>query len=119
MVDTWALWYVFLVSHSTYINQISFSQFTLPAVDVNIYGSAHIVSLSGNHENTEIGEFIRDYLELDLKNITRKLLEKGTQFDTLTTSNEVVSWMGKLTEQGGREMEESDIYHGKLRMHQH
>jgi len=51
------------------------------AVDVNLYGytspssiaEADLTPLRGNHENTEIGEFIRDYLELDLNAITAEL----------------------------------------------
>ncbi|KAH0538988.1 hypothetical protein FGG08_004437 [Glutinoglossum americanum] len=99
--------------------QVGWSTHGHSAVDVNIYGSTHSVPLNGNHENTEIGEFIRDYLELDLESITRKLLDKGTQFDALAASNEAVNWMGKLPGQGGHETERSDIYHGELRMHRH
>jgi len=45
------------------------------AVDVNIYaaGDPQHERLRGNHENTEIGKFIQDYLELDLEKITEAL----------------------------------------------
>jgi len=51
------------------------------AVDVNLYGytsqssiaEADLTPLRGNHDNTEIGEFIRDYLQLDLDAITAEL----------------------------------------------
>jgi alkaline phosphatase len=47
-------------------------------VDVNIYayGDPAVEKLRGNHENTEIGQFIKEYLELDLDAITR-LLNSG------------------------------------------
>jgi hypothetical protein len=47
-------------------------------VDVNIYavGSPAREKLTGNHENTEIGKFIKEYLELDLDSVTR-LLNSG------------------------------------------
>ncbi|KAI9882458.1 MAG: hypothetical protein M1823_005794 [Watsoniomyces obsoletus] len=49
------------------------------AVDVNIYASGVSAEhrLRGNHENTEIGEFLRDYLGVDLDPITRRLQESG------------------------------------------
>ncbi len=49
------------------------------AVDVNIYASdpTHAKPLIGNHENTEIGTFIRDYLDVDLDAVTRELKEQG------------------------------------------
>ena len=99
-----------------YVGRPSFSPPpALLAVDVNIYGSAGTEVLRGNHENTEIGEFIRDYLELDLGSVTRKLKERGTQFDVVTADGEVVSWMGRLPEHGGRELDELDTYHGDFR----
>ena len=44
-------------------------------MDVNIYASGDpvITKLRGNHENTEIGQFIKEYLELDLDSVTRIL----------------------------------------------
>lgn len=49
------------------------------AVDVNIYAShpSHAEPLIGNHENTEIGTFIRDYLDVDLDAVTKELKEQG------------------------------------------
>ncbi|KAG0171378.1 hypothetical protein DFQ29_008858 [Apophysomyces sp. BC1021] len=44
------------------------------AVDVNLYAyGARADELRGSHENTEIGDFIVDYLDLDLQSITKKL----------------------------------------------
>lgn len=61
------------------------------AVDVNIYASKpkHARQLIGNHENTEIGEFIRDYLDVDMDAVTQELKEKGA---VLAKTD---SWQGK------------------------
>jgi alkaline phosphatase len=56
--------------------QIGWSTHGHSAVDVNIYGTAGAEVLRGNHENTEIGEFLRDYLSLDLKKVTKELNQK-------------------------------------------
>jgi len=71
------------------------------AVDVNIYGSVGTDSLRGNHENTEIGEFLREYLDVDVKAITDELVEKSKTFGIATTTNQ--SWTG-------REPTEKDLY---------
>ena len=44
-------------------------------MDVNIYafGDPETQKLRGNHENTEIGQFIKEYLDLDLDSVTRIL----------------------------------------------
>jgi alkaline phosphatase len=44
-------------------------------VDVNIYASSSKDAwpLVGNHENTEIGQFMADYLDLDVENTTKHL----------------------------------------------
>ena len=59
------------------------------AVDVNIYASSpkHASPLIGNHENTEIGDFIREYLDVDLEGVTKELNEKSALFAN--------DWMGK------------------------
>lgn len=62
--------------------QIGWSTHGHSAVDVNIYGSAGSKSLTGNHENTEIGKFLRDYLNVDVDAITKKLREKLTESGT-------------------------------------
>jgi alkaline phosphatase len=56
--------------------QIGWSTHGHSAVDVNIYGSAGSEALRGNHENTEIGEFLRQYLNVDVDAITKELREK-------------------------------------------
>ncbi|KAH8909833.1 alkaline phosphatase-like protein [Coniochaeta sp. PMI_546] len=48
------------------------------AVDVNIYSSGGhgAEKLRGNVENTDIGKFLREYLGVDVKEITKELVEK-------------------------------------------
>ncbi|KAI9299918.1 alkaline-phosphatase-like protein [Cunninghamella echinulata] len=46
-------------------------------VDVNLYAMGSTTeALRGSHENTDIGKFIANYLDLDLKNITETLQQK-------------------------------------------
>lgn len=61
------------------------------AVDVNIYASSpkHARPLIGNHENTEIGDFLRDYLDVDTEAVTKELKEQ------LATSSRFKNWLGK------------------------
>ncbi|TVY80964.1 Repressible alkaline phosphatase [Lachnellula suecica] len=61
------------------------------AVDVNIYGSAGSEALRGNHENVEVGQFLRDYLDVDVQAITVELAEKGKSF-TISGAD----WTGKI-----------------------
>ncbi|OCL12810.1 alkaline phosphatase-like protein [Glonium stellatum] len=74
------------------------------AADVNIYTSSRSAAapLIGNHENTEVGEFLRNYLDVDVEAITKELKEKGVLFDTLGADGKSVSWMGRLPEVGER-----------------
>ncbi|CAO3622434.1 unnamed protein product [Cunninghamella echinulata] len=47
-------------------------------VDVNLYAMGSTTeALRGSHENTDIGKFIANYLNLDLKNITETLQKKN------------------------------------------
>jgi len=48
------------------------------AVDVNVYssGGPGTERIRGNVENTEVGEFLRDYLEVDVDAITKELRQK-------------------------------------------
>ncbi|RHZ87045.1 hypothetical protein Glove_41g34 [Diversispora epigaea] len=51
------------------------------SVDVNLYAyGMNIEALRGNHENTDIGEFIKNYLNLDLDDITLKLNSNNASF---------------------------------------
>lgn len=48
------------------------------AVDVNIYssGGPHAEDIHGNVENTEIGKFLRSYLNVDTEAVTKELKER-------------------------------------------
>ena len=48
------------------------------AADVNIYSSdpKAAMALIGNHENTEVGDFLRDYLDVDVEAVTRETPRK-------------------------------------------
>ncbi|KAK3170171.1 hypothetical protein OEA41_009557 [Lepraria neglecta] len=72
--------------------QVGWSTHGHSAVDVNIYASKakHARPLIGNHENTEIGDFIREYLDVDLEGVTDELKEKGALLAN--------DWMGKPVE---------------------
>lgn len=61
--------------------QIGWSTHGHSAVDVNVYGTKGTERLHGNHENTEIGHFLRDYLDLDVTSITAELKEKLASTD--------------------------------------
>ena len=63
------------------------------AVDVNIYGSAGTDALRGNHENIEIGHFLQEYLDVDVKAITDELAEKSKTFSSSTAQE--ISWTGR------------------------
>jgi alkaline phosphatase len=73
--------------------QIGWSTHGHSAVDVNIYGTSGAEILRGNHENTEVGNFLRDYLDLDLTDITNELREKAKTFDG-DFKAAAGSWMG-------------------------
>ncbi|CAN9250842.1 unnamed protein product [Alternaria alternata] len=72
--------------------------------DVNIYSSdpKAAMALVGNHENTEVGDFLRDYLGVDVESVTKELREKGTGLTVLDVNGTEVSWMGKVPEDGQR-----------------
>lgn len=57
--------------------EIGWSTHGHSAVDVNIYGTAGTEALRGNHENIEVGEFLRNYLEVDVDQITKELNDKA------------------------------------------
>ena len=85
-------------------------------MDVNIYTSCptKAKALIGNHENTDIGEFIRTYLDLDLKTITDELKQKGSAFDAVSEAGAGSSWMGRLPNDT-RELDGFDHYHGDFK----
>ena len=77
---------------------------------MNIYASSpkHARSLIGNHENTEIGDFLRDYLDVDTKAVTEELKEQ------LATSSAFKDWLGKPLEES-KTADDSDHYQGDFK----
>lgn len=61
------------------------------AADVNIYTSNSVIAkdLRGSRENTEVGEFLARYLDVDVDAITKELREKGVD-----ANGGYESWMG-------------------------
>jgi alkaline phosphatase len=74
------------------------------AADVNIYSSdaRAAAALVGNHENTEVGQFLSNYLDVDVKAVTDELREKGAGLMVQGAHGEQVSWMGKKPDDGAR-----------------
>ncbi|CAL3966410.1 unnamed protein product [Diplocarpon coronariae] len=72
--------------------QIGWSTHGHSAVDVNIYGTDGSEGLHGNHENTEVGEFLQNYLELDIQPITDELVDK---LNTFSSSMNGKTWAGR------------------------
>jgi len=60
---------------------------------VNIYGTEGSNKLRGNNENTDVGKFLRDYLEVDVKEVTEELI-KASQSLGSTSNNS--GWTGKI-----------------------
>jgi alkaline phosphatase len=74
--------------------QIGWSSHGHSAVDVNIYGSIGTEALHGNRENTEIGKFLREYLDVDVEAITEELLENSKSFGVLGDGQ--TAWTGRV-----------------------
>jgi alkaline phosphatase len=74
------------------------------AADVNIYSSdaRAAAALVGNHENTEVGQFLSNYLDVDVKAVTDELRAKGAGLMVQGAHGEQVSWMGKKPDDGAR-----------------
>lgn len=85
------------------------------AADVNIYTSdpGAAGALVGNHENTEVGKFLREYLAVDVDAVTKELKDKGIK---LMGEGEG-GWMGPLPEDGQRldGQEHLESYSGDFR----
>ena len=115
---TWPPFYVFsdMISRRA---QIGWSTHGHSAVDVNIYASSpsHAPGLIGNHENIEVGEFIAEYLDLDLEPITKELKSKKVRTSGVGESEEWGDWMGPeglpVNEDGG--LVTMDVYHGDFK----
>jgi alkaline phosphatase len=87
-----------------------------PAADVNIYSSnpAATVALHGNHENSEIGQFLANYLEVDVDAITHDLVNKAREDKA---SGVIESWMGRVPDVGERLDGDAHMahYHGDFK----
>jgi len=88
---------------------------------VNIYSSSREAAkaLWGNHENTEVGVFLRNYLDVDVEAVTKELQEKGVLHDKFSKTGKELSWMGKMPEEGERldGQDHLDHYEGDFRKH--
>ena len=113
--EPWPASYIFadIISRRA---QVGWTTHGHSAVDVNIYASRpkDARPLRGNHENTEVGNFIRDYLGVDLEPITKELKEKGALFDTLTEDGSTQSWMGEPAPDE-KNLHHMDHYHGDFK----
>jgi alkaline phosphatase len=67
--------------------QIGWSTHGHSAVDVNIYGHGAEV-LRGNHENIEVGGFLRNYLNVDVDAVTAELNSNKASGQTLSLASE-------------------------------
>lgn len=74
------------------------------AVDVNVYssGGPAAEAIHGNVENTEIGKFLRNYLNVDTEAVTKELREKMNWKESLAVvpSDNALMQMGSELEEG-------------------
>lgn len=89
-------------------------------MDVNIYASSSKDAwpLVGNHENTEVGQFLADYLDLDVKDITKRLQSSSAwsfaDVEVVTSTDRPFAWLGDPLGENVR-TEGLDTYHGEFR----
>lgn len=71
------------------------------AVDVNIYSSGGRLAedLHGNVENTQVGQFLRKYLDVDVDKITDELREKMQWNQSLVAPADAMIGMGYEAEE--------------------
>lgn len=83
---------------------------SITAADVNIYASSpkHARPLIGNHENTEVGDFLREYLDVDTEAVTEELKEQ------LATLSRFKNWLGKPIDET-KTMADLDHYQGDFK----
>ncbi|OQE19915.1 hypothetical protein PENSTE_c014G02054 [Penicillium steckii] len=78
--------------------QIGWSTHGHSAADVNIYASSpeNASKLTGNHENIEVGNFLADYLDLDIDAVTKSLRSSAywTTEAEESPDLEKYSWLG-------------------------
>lgn len=77
--------------------QIGWSSHGHTAVDVNIYASNpdHVRPLIGNHENTDIGQFLADFLEVDVDAVTKELVKKGVRTHDFESDSAALASLSK------------------------
>ena len=109
--DPWPMSYILsdMISRRA---QVGWSTHGHSAVDVNIYASSaeDAKALVGNHENTEVGEFLRDYLNVNVDDVTKELKDHLS-----STADGGVEWMGKEAVGGEEEL---DHYEGDFKKRQ-
>jgi alkaline phosphatase len=64
-----------------------------------------------------VGEFIRDYLDLDLESITAELKSKGAAMVSIAADGTRIPWTGAPLDES-KELDELDCYHGDYK-HKH
>jgi alkaline phosphatase len=78
---------IFLANMTSFRARLGWATRGHSAIDVNLYAYGQNTEvLHGNHENTNIGDFIIKYLNLDLNFITRKLNSNNDTFHQATDS---------------------------------
>jgi alkaline phosphatase len=88
------------------------------AVDVNIYASStkDAWRLVGNNENTDIGSFLAEYLEVDVEAVTKRL-QSSKEWDwnpEVESASAGRSWLGDPLGEDVR-TEGLDTYHGEFK----
>ncbi|KAJ5094187.1 hypothetical protein N7456_010048 [Penicillium angulare] len=99
--------------------QLGWSTHGHSAVDVNIYASSTRDSwpLVGNNENTDVGGFLADYLDLKVDEVTKRLRKTASwsaSSDASTASQGNFDWMGDPLG-SDVETEGLDTYHGEFK----
>ncbi|PGG97932.1 hypothetical protein AJ79_09045 [Helicocarpus griseus UAMH5409] len=96
--------------------QIGWSTHGHSGVDVNIYASSPKGAnpLLGNHENTEVGSFLADYLNLDLEDVTKQLQDTHTHPNASALDHNLYAWMGEPLDDGVV-VDRLDTYHGDFK----
>jgi alkaline phosphatase len=89
--------------------EIGWSTHGHSSVDVNIYSTSGAEALRGNRENTEIGKFLRDYLEVDVNAITEEL-KKSNSFGVASGSHN--GWNGPIPSEDDLQL--ASNLHGEL-----
>ncbi|KAB8074002.1 alkaline-phosphatase-like protein [Aspergillus leporis] len=98
--------------------QIGWSTHGHSSVDVNIYASStkDAWRLVGNNENTDIGSFLAEYLEVDVEAVTKRL-QSSKEWDwnpEVESASAGRSWLGDPLGEDVR-TEGLDTYHGEFK----